>query len=46
MAAIDDIQSIKGSDLEITKEGDKGRVSFFLRARNPLTGPAWLTLKL
>ncbi len=45
MAAIDDIQSIKGSDLEITKEGDKVVVSFSYEREIHLTGPAWLTLK-
>jgi hypothetical protein len=43
--AIDDFQSVRGKDLEITKEGDKVVVSFSYQREIHLTGPAWLTLK-
>jgi hypothetical protein len=42
---IDNINSISGKDLEITKEGDKVVVSFAYQREIHLTGPAWLTLK-
>jgi hypothetical protein len=45
MAQIDDITSIKGSDLEITKEGDRVVVSFAYDKEYHMFGPAWLTLK-
>lgn len=45
MAQIDDITSIKGSDLEIVKEGDRVVVSFAYDKEYHLFGPAWLTLK-
>lgn len=44
-AAIDNISSISGRDLEITKEGDKVVVSFAYQREIHLTGPGWLTLK-
>jgi hypothetical protein len=44
-AAIDDIKSIGGRDLEVTKEGDKVVVSFAYQREIHLVGPAWLTLK-
>jgi hypothetical protein len=44
-AAIDNINSIKGGDLEITKEGDKVVVSFAYQAEIHLAGPGWLTIK-
>lgn len=44
-AAIDNIGSINGSDLEITKEGDRVVVSFAYQREIHLAGPAWLTLK-
>jgi hypothetical protein len=44
-AQIDDITSIKGSDLQITKEGDRVVVSFAYDKEYHLFGPAWLTLK-
>lgn len=44
-AAIDDIKSITGKDIEITKEGDKIVVSFAYSREIHLAGPAWLTLK-
>lgn len=44
-AAIDDISSITGKDLDVTKEGDKVVVSFAYQREIHLTGPAYLTLK-
>lgn len=44
-AAIDNIASIRGSDLEITKEGDKVVVNFAYEREIHLAGPGWLTLK-
>ena len=44
-ASIDNISSIQGKDLEITKEGDKVVVKFAYEREIHLTGPAWLTLK-
>lgn len=44
-AAIDDIKSINGRDLVVTKEGDKVVVSFSYEREIHLTGPAYLTLK-
>jgi hypothetical protein len=44
-AAIDDIKSIDGKDLVITKEGDKVVVSYAYQREIHLAGPAWLTLK-
>ncbi|QKO21007.1 DUF4845 domain-containing protein [Rhodoferax sp. BAB1] len=44
-AAIDDIKSISGKDLTVTKNGDKVVVSFAYEREIHLTGPAWLTLK-
>ena len=43
--AIDDIRSISGKDLEVTKEGDKIVVSFAYQREIHLAGPAYLTLK-
>jgi Tfp pilus assembly major pilin PilA len=43
--SIDDIRSIQGSDLEVTKEGDKVVVNFAYQREIHLTGPAFLTLK-
>ena len=45
-AAIDDITSIKGSDLEVTKRGDKVVVSFKYSREIPLAGPAYLVYRL
>ena len=42
---IDDIKSINGKDLEVSKEGDRFVVSFAYEREIHLTGPAWLTLK-
>ena len=44
-ASIDDIKSISGKDIEITKEGDKVVVSFSYQREIHLAGPAFLTLK-
>jgi len=44
-AAIDDIKSISGKDLNVTKEGDKVVISFAYEREIHLAGPAWLTLK-
>ncbi|MEA3393729.1 MAG: DUF4845 domain-containing protein, partial [Pseudomonadota bacterium] len=44
-AQIDDIKSISGKDLEVTKEGDTVVVSFAYQREIHLAGPAWLTLK-
>jgi hypothetical protein len=44
-AAIDDIKSIDGKDLVISKEGDKVVVSYAYQREIHLAGPAWLTLK-
>jgi hypothetical protein len=42
---VDDIKSISGKDIDVTKEGDKVVVSFAYEREIHLTGPAWLTLK-
>lgn len=44
-AAIDDIKSVGGGDLEVTKEGDKVVVGFAYQREIHLAGPAFLTLK-
>jgi hypothetical protein len=44
-AAIDNINSITGRDLEVTKEGDKIVVSFAYQREIHLAGPGYLTLK-
>ena len=44
-ASIDDIKSISGKDLNVTKVGDKVVVSFAYQREIHLAGPAWLTLK-
>ena len=44
-AQIDDIKSISGKDLTVTKEGDQVVVSFAYEKEFHLFGPAWLTLK-
>lgn len=45
MSSIDDIKSITGKDLEITKEGDKVVVSFAYEREIHMFGPAYLTIK-
>ncbi len=42
---VDDFKSVRGKDLEVTKEGDKVVVSFAYQREIHLTGPAFLTLK-
>lgn len=44
-AQIDDISSIKGADLEVTKSGDKVIVNFAYQREMHLVGPAYLLLK-
>ena len=44
-AAIDDINSISGKDLEITKEGDKVVVKFAYNKEIHMFGPAYLLIK-
>ncbi|MFM2275614.1 MAG: hypothetical protein RL211_1486 [Pseudomonadota bacterium] len=43
--AVDDISSITGKDLEVTKVGEKIVVKFAYQREIPLAGPAYLTLK-
>lgn len=44
-AAIDDIRSIKGDDLEIAKRGDKVVVSYKYSREIALAGPAYLVYR-
>jgi beta-lactam-binding protein with PASTA domain len=44
-AQIDDIKSITGKDLAVTKNGDKTVVQFEYNREIPLFGPAFLLLK-
>ena len=44
-AQIDDISSIKGADLEVTKSGDNVVVNFAYQREMHLAGPAYLLLK-
>ena len=44
-AAIDDIKSITGKDLEVTKENEKTVVAFAYTREIHLAGPAFLLLK-
>src|SRR5437868_471656 len=44
-AAIDDIASISGKDLEVTKEADRTVVSFAYTREIHMAGPAFLLLK-
>ncbi len=44
-AQIDDIKSIAGKDLEISKEGDKVVVAFAYNKEIHIGGPAYLLLK-
>lgn len=43
--AIDDIASVQGKDLEITKVGEKVVVSFKYAREIPLAGPAYLVYR-
>ena len=45
VAAVDDIKSITGKDIEVFKEGDKIVVSFAYEREIHLFGPGYLTLK-
>ena len=44
-ADVDNIASIRGKDLEVTKNGDQVVVSFAYQKEFHLFGPAWLLLK-
>ena len=44
-AQIDDIKSIAGKDLEVTKDGDKVIVAFAYSREIHIAGPAYLLLK-
>lgn len=44
-AQIDDIKSISGKDLDVSKEGEKVVIKFAYQREIHLAGPAWLTLK-
>jgi hypothetical protein len=44
-AQIDDIKSISGKDLEVTKDGDKTVVAFAYTREIHMAGPAYLLLK-
>lgn len=44
-ASIDNISSVSGADLDVTKDGDKVVVSFAYQREIHLFGPAYLTLK-
>lgn len=44
-AQIDDIKSVTGKDLEVTKEGDRTVVSFAYNKEIHIGGPAFLLLK-
>jgi hypothetical protein len=44
-AEVDDIKSITGKDLEVTKNGDQLVVAFAYQKEFHIAGPAWLLLK-
>lgn len=44
-ASVDNINSISGKDLEVTKENDRVVVNFAYERQIHLAGPAYLTLK-
>lgn len=44
-ASVDNIASISGKDIEVSKENDKVVVKFAYQREIHLTGPAYLTLK-
>jgi hypothetical protein len=44
-AAVNDIKSIAGKDLDISKQGDKVVVAFSYQREIHLAGPAYLTMK-
>lgn len=45
VAVINDIRSITGKDIEVTKEGEKVVVSYAYQREIHLAGPAYLTMK-
>lgn len=44
-AQVDNITSISGKDLTVTRENDQTVVSFSYEKEIPMAGPAWLLLK-
>jgi Domain of unknown function (DUF4845) len=44
-AQVDDISSIRGKDLEVTKNGEETVVGFSYQKEFHMGGPAWLLLK-
>ena len=44
-AAVDDIKSISGKDLDVTKQGDKIVIAFSYSKEIHIGGPAYLVLK-
>lgn len=44
-AEVDNISSISGKDLEISKNGDQTQVSFSYEREFHMFGPAWLVMK-
>ncbi len=44
-AAVDNISSIAGKDIEVTKEGEKTVIKFAYQREIHLAGPGYLTLK-
>jgi Tfp pilus assembly protein PilE len=44
-ALIDDIHSVRGADLQITKENDRVVVNFAYEREIHLAGPAWLVMR-
>jgi hypothetical protein len=44
-AQVDDIRSISGKDLDVTKNGDEVVVGFAYQKELHMFGPAWLLLK-
>ena len=44
-AAVDDIKSISGKDIDVSKDGDKIVVNFAYQREIHLVGPGYLTLK-
>jgi len=44
-AAVDNINTITGKDLDVSKQGDKVVVSFAYQREIHLAGPAYLTMK-
>jgi len=45
VAAVDDVKSITGKEIEVSKEGEKIVVSFAYQREIHLAGPGYLTLK-